>query len=73
MSLEQNNGQQVTPQPAPKAPPTFARSQGRNPSPAANAYDYRLSEIRSMAPEDYSKHAQKITNAFLQKRVLMDE
>ena len=72
LKLQIEQEQQPTPQAAPKAPPTFSRSQGRNPSPAANAYDFRLSEIQAMDAQTYAQNAQKITNAFLNKRVLMD-
>lgn len=52
--------------------PNFQRSQARTPLPAATTYDYRMSEILAMSPQDYEKNAQKITNAFMQGRVLKD-
>lgn len=72
LKIQAEEAQQAKPQAAPKAPPTFSRSQGRNPSPGANAYDFKLSEIQAMSSEEYAKNAQKITNAFLKNRVLRD-
>lgn len=72
LSVEAQSQQQVKPQQAPKAPPTFLRSQGRETTPAAKAYDYRKSEILAMSPDEYARNAQRITNAYINGRVLND-
>lgn len=67
---EQQQQKPVTP------PPAFQRSSGRaggSPNPADRSYDFRYSEIIKMTPEEYDRNAQKITDAFINQRVLMDK
>jgi hypothetical protein len=37
-----------------------------------DTYDYRQSDIRAMTPADYKANADRITQAYLSKRVLID-
>lgn len=50
--------------------PVMVRSQVRG--GGGQSYDYRQSDIRAMSPSDYSANADRITQAYMTRRVLLD-
>lgn len=80
LSLEAQQKQQNTQinEPVrPQQPPSFQRSTSKTGSvnPAEGAYDYTYSQILDMAknnPSEYDRQSQRITQAFMKNRVLMD-
>lgn len=79
LSLEAQQKQQATQKEPvrPQQPPSFQRSTSKtgSPNPAESAYDYTYSQILDMAknnPVEYDRQNQRITQAFMKNRVLMD-